>query len=171
DIAYVLGDVYSSSGAKTKWVHGYNLTTGEKVSWFGYERFNINAGGKLAIGNDGTNLVVAGVTKTPNLYVMRYDPVTGVQVGSDMSTSWPVPGGKDLYGVRVNGNEVEVVTGWGGRVYLNNNNVLTRKPDSANASGWAGWVLPNRDAAGADWVDGHPFVVDASGVVFEGSTR
>src|SRR5699024_2037323 len=164
------GDVYSSSGAKTKWVHGYNLNTGEKVSWFGYERFHINAGGKLAIGNDGTNLVVAGVTKTPNLYVMRYDPATGVQVGSDMSTSWPSSGGRDLYGVRINGNEVGVVTSWGERVYLNSNNVLVRKTDAANASGWAGWVLPAHDVSGCAWVSGVPYPVDSIGAVYTGSS-
>src|SRR5699024_9632847 len=33
------------------------------------------------------------------------------------------------------------------------------------------WVNPNRDGAGFVFVDGKPFVVNGSGVVFEGSTR
>ena len=169
DIAYVLGPNHEEAPSYPQYVDGYDLNTGEKVSWFGYERFNNNAGGKLAIGNDGTNLVVAGVTKTPNLYVMRYDPVTGVQVGSDMSTSWPSSGGRDLYGARVNGNEVGVVTSWGERVYLNSNNTLVRKTDTANESGYAGWVLPAHDVSGCEWVSGAPYPVDSNGTVYEGT--
>ena len=173
DVAYVMGPDYLKSNIGKQWVHGFDLNTGERVTRWEFVNFFDPKQAKVALGSDGTNLVAAGVAPNLSLNVFRYNPSTGAQVGSQWSTAqdWPASGGKDLYGVRVNGNEVEVVTSWGGRVYTNNNNVLTRKPDSVNASGWAGWVLPSRDAAGADWVDGHPFVVNVSGVVFEGSTR
>ena len=168
DIVYLFGDVYSSSGVKSTWIYGYNLNTGARTSRHEYTR-SIQA--KNALGNDGTNLIIASVYNL-ELWVHRRDPVTGVQVGSDMrsgSNSWPATGGKDLYGVRINGNDVEVVTSWGARVYLNSNNALVRKTDTANASGYAGWELPAHDVSGCAWVNGTPFPVDSSGNIYQGS--
>ena len=171
DTVYVLGDVYSSSGVKSKRVKFYNLATGALVGEWEFVNFFAKDQAKVALGNDGTNLVAAGVAPNLSLNVFRYNPSTGAQVGSQWSTAqdWPSSGGKELYGVRVSGNEVEVVTSWGGRVYLNSNNALVRKTDTANESGYAGWVLPAHDASGCVWVAGVPYPVDSSGTVYEGA--
>ena len=171
DIVYVFGNAHGSGGEAL--IDGYNLVTGVRVSRHPYTRA-IQA--QNALGNDGTNLVIASVYNL-ELWVHRRNPVTGVQVGSDMrsgSNSWPASGGKDLYAVRISGNDVEVVTASGSRVYLNSNNALVRKTDTANASGYAGWVIPSHVAAGMVMKAGRfgaivPFVVDGTGAVYEGA--
>src|SRR5699024_2617586 len=75
DIVYLLGDVYTSSGVKSRWIYGYNLNTGARTSRHEYTR---NIQGRNALGNDGTNLIVASVYNR-ELWVHRRDPVTGVQ--------------------------------------------------------------------------------------------
>ena len=167
DIVYVFGAGHAGTSDRN-FIDGYDLNTGERVSRHEYTR-GIQA--VNALGNDGTNLIIGSVYNL-ELWVHRRDPVTGVQVGSDMrsgSNSWPASGGKDLFGVRISGNDVEVVTSWGGRVYLNSNNVLVRKTDSANASGYAGWALPAHDVSGCDWINGAPYPMDSSGSVYQGS--
>lgn len=52
---------------------------------------------------------------------------------------------------------------------MNSNNALVRKTDSANASGYAGWVLPAHDVSGCDWISGVPYPVDSSGSVYKGT--
>ena len=184
DVAYVLGPNHEVNSFYPQYVDGYSLVTGEKVSWFGYERFATNAGGRLAIGNDGTNLVVAGITKSNNLYVMRYDPTTGAQVGGEpnppsdplggdwVATGWT--GGRDLLGVHISGSEVIIHPLQETRVYTASGSTLTRKLDSANANGFAGWVNPNRNGAGMVIRPGSlglnvPFIVDGAGDVYEGT--
>lgn len=168
DVAYVMGKDYTRPNPEV-YVFGYDLNTGARVTRWEYTR-GIQA--RNALGNDGTNLIVGSVYNL-ELWVHKRNPTTGVQVGSDMrsgSNSWPASGGRDLFGVRISGNDVEVVTAWGGRVYLNSNNALVRKTDSANESGYAGWVLPAHDVSGCAWVSGVPYPVDSSGTVYEGST-
>ena len=169
DIVYIMGKDHNVADPRV-FIFGYNLTTGARTSRHEYTR-NIQA--KNALGNDGTNLIVASVYNL-ELWVHKRNPTSGVQVGSDMrsgSNSWPESGGRDLFGVRISGNDVEVVTAWGGRVYFNSNNALVRKTDTANASGYAGWVLPAHDISGCDWINGAPYPMDSSGVVLEGTTQ
>ena len=171
DVAYVMGPDYQKSNIGKQWVHGFDLNTGERVTRWEFVNFFDPKQAKVALGNDGTNLVAAGVAPNLSLNVFRYNPSTGAQSGSQWSTAqdWPASASKALYGVRVNGNDVGVVTGWGGRVYLNNNNTLVRKTDTENASGYAGWVLPAHDVSGCVWVSGVPYPVDSNGTVYEGS--
>ena len=167
DVVYVMGKDYTRPSTEV-YMFGYDLNTGARVARWEYTR-GIQA--RNALGNDGTNLIIGSVYNL-ELWVHRRNPTTGVQVGSDMrsgSNSWPAAGGKDLFGVRISGNDVEVVTSWGGRVYLNSNNALVRKTDSANASGYAGWVLPAHDVSGCVWRVGNPYVVDGVGDVYSGS--
>src|SRR5699024_8964837 len=167
DIVYVLGSEHGILAPRV-FVHGYDLNTGDRVTRWEYTR---NYQAKNPLGNDGVNLIVASVYNR-ELWVHRRNPVTGVQVGSDMrsgANSWPTTGGTNLYGVRITNDDVEVVTSWGGRVYTSSNNVLTRKPDSSNSSGYAGWVLPTHDVSGCAWVSGRTYPVDSSGTVYKGS--
>ena len=167
DVAYVMGKDYTRPSTEV-YVFGYDLNTGARVTRWEYTR-GIQA--RNALGNDGTNLIIASVYNL-ELWVHKRNPTTSEQVGSDMrsgSNSWPASGGKDLFGVRISGNDVEVVTAWGGRVYLNSNNALVRKTDSANESGYAGWVLPAHDVSGYAWVSGLPHPVDSNGSVYKGT--
>ena len=179
DVAYVLGPNHEVNSFSPQYVDGYDLNTGVKVSYWGFTRFATNAGGRLAIGNDGTNVVVAGITKSNNLYVMRYDPTTGAQVGGEpnppsdplggdwMATGWT--GGRDLLGVHISGSEVTIHPLQETRVYTASGSTLTRKLDSANANGFAGWVNPNRNGAGMVWIGSTANVVDGAGNVYHGS--
>ena len=183
DVAYVLGPNHEVNSFSPQYVDGYDLNTGVKVSYWGFTRFATNAGGRLAIGNDGTNVVVAGITKSNNLYVMRYDPTTGAQVGGEpnppsdplggdwMATGWT--GGRDLLGVHISGSEVTIHPLQETRVYTASGSTLTRKLDSANANGFAGWVNPNRNGAGMVMLgtasNAYPAVVDGTGNVYQGS--
>ena len=171
DIVYTVGPDHVAANAGKQWCHGFNLNTGARVSRWEFVNFFDPKQAKIALGNDGTNLVAAGVAPNLSLNVFRYNPSTGAQVGSQWLTvqDWPSSGGKELYGVRVNGNDVDVVTSWGARVYLNSNNVLVRKTDSANESGYEGWTLPAHDVSGCVWVAGVPYPVDSSGTVYEGA--
>src|SRR5699024_6125825 len=54
------------------------------------------------------------------------------------------------------------------RVYTVSGGSLTRKTDTANANGFAGWDNPNRNGAGMVFVGTAPYVVD-SGAVYQGS--
>ena len=171
DIAYVLGPNHEVDSFYEKYVDGYSLVTGEKVSWFGLDRFtSASTEAKLAIGSDeNDNIVIAGVTRNRELTVLRFDATTGAQVGVDWGTGTGVwTGGRDLEGVRVNGNEVTILPWRTARVYTASGNTLTRKLDSANANGFAGWDNPNRNGAGYVVRSELPHVVD-SGAVYKGT--
>src|SRR5699024_7660614 len=144
--------------------------TGERVSRHEYTR---NIQGRNALGNDGTNLIVASVYNR-ELWVHRRDPVTGVQSGPDTrsgSNTWSGGANNDLHGVSISGTEVPVAPQQSPRVYTIGAGTRTRKTDTSNAAGFAGWDNPDKNGAGFVFVEGKPFVVNGSGVVFEGSTR
>lgn len=82
DIVYTIGpDHVARPGAERQWCHGFNLNTGARVSRWEFTRFTASGQKQFAVGTDGTNLLTAGVTPTPNLYVMKYNPATGAQIG------------------------------------------------------------------------------------------
>src|SRR5699024_4398087 len=86
DIVYVFGNAHGSGGEAL--IDGYNLVTGVRVSRHPYTRA-IQA--QNALGNDGTNLIIASVYNR-RLWVHRRNPVTGAQVGGDMLSgelTWP----------------------------------------------------------------------------------
>ena len=175
DVAYVMGPDYERANIGKQWVHGFNLNTGERVTRWEYVHFFDPKQAKVALGNDGSNLVVAGVAPTRRLHVFRYNPATGAQVSSwQTAPDWT--GGQELEGVSVNsaGTEVTVLPLQTARVYMVSGTALTRKTDSANANGYAGWDNPNRNGAGMVMMAGRfgaivPFVVDGTGAVYEGS--
>ena len=164
DIVYVVGKDHDRPRGEV-YVFGYNLNTGARTS---RARMNVVFDYKVAVGNDGTNVVTASVTKNGNLYVLRWNPVTGAQVGSDWSGVWPT-GGRELLGVHVSGSEVTILPRQTARVYTVSGTTLTRKTDAANASGFAGWDNPNKNGAGMVFVGGAPYVV-GSGALYKGST-
>ena len=180
DIAYVLGPNHEENSFYPQYVDGYDLNTGQKVSWWGFTRFATNAGGKLAIGNDGTNLLVAGITAaTGSLYVMKYDPATGAQIGGEpnppstggdmIDAGWNISA-RDLFGVHQDGSDLYITHKGSTRVYTVSGYTITRKAGNSNGTQWAGWRNPNSNAGGMTFVDGTPLMAD-SGQVFEGSTR
>src|SRR5699024_2663425 len=166
DIVYVFGAGHTGKSDRD-YIDGYDLNTGERVSRHEYTR---NIQGRNALGNDGTNLIVASVYNR-ELWVHRRDPVTGVQSGPDMrsgSNTWSGGANNDLHGVSISGTEVTVVPQQSARVYTIDGGTLTRKTDAANASGWAGWYNPNSNGAGMVFVGTSPYVFD-SGAVDQGS--
>ena len=168
DIVYVFGGDHVAGNAPV--IDGYNLVTGVRVSRHSYTRA-IQA--KNALGNDGTNLIVASVYNR-ELWVHKRNPTSGVQVGSDMrsgSNSWPGADASNLHGVSINaaGTEITVIPGVAARVYTISGGTLTHKADAANANGLAGWDNP---AGPAGYVvrGGVPYLVDGVGDVYKGST-
>lgn len=163
DTVYTIGPSHDVSSYYDNYLHGYDLNTGSRTMWAGFTRFYDKNQKPFAIGNDGTNILVAGVTPTPRLYVMRYDPATGEQVGSDMTAD---PGNQVHYtvsGVTMRGGKLYVFSAYEARVYV--------EAGGAWSLSGSEWFNPTRDGAGFVFVDDRPFVVDGSGVVFEGSTR
>ena len=160
DVCYVLGHQHGRPVDEQR-VHGYDLTTGERVTNWVFTRFTASNQKPISIGNDGSNLLVAGVTPTPRLYVMRYDPVTGEQVGSDMVMS-----PESDYHFTVNG-----VSATGGKLYVSAQQTVREYVESGGAWSFNGfaWDNPNRDGAGFVFVDGQPRVVDGAGNVYKGS--
>src|SRR5699024_3590293 len=125
---------------------------------------------KNALGNDGTNLIIASVYNH-ELWVHRRDPVTGVQSGPDMrsgANTWPGPDASRLFGVIINGDELTVIPTAAARVYTISGGVLTRKADAANANGLAGWNNPP-GPTGYVARAGAPYLIDGAGTVYEGS--
>ena len=170
DVAYVMGPDYEKANIGKQWVHGFDLNTGARVTRWEFVNFFDPKQAKVALGNDGSNLVVAGVAPTRRLHVFRYNPTTGAQVSSwEAAPGWS--GGQGLLGVSVNsaGTEVTILPLRTARVYTVSNSVLVRKTDTANANGYAGWDNPNRNGAGMVFVGTNPYVVD-SGAVYKGST-
>ena len=161
DIVYTIGpDHVARPGAEKQWCHGFNLNTGARVSRWEFTRFTASNQKQFATGTDGTNLLVAGVTPTPRMYVLRYNPATGAQVGSDWSGD-----PKNQYHYTVNG-----VIAVGGKVYVCSAYEVREYTPSGSElnSGATVWFNPNKNSGGFTFVDGVPLVVD-SGAVFTGS--
>ncbi|MGO3021963.1 MAG: hypothetical protein ACTIIH_01835 [Brevibacterium sp.] len=163
DVAYTIGPDYNPANAGKQWVHGFNLNTGVRVTRWQFTRFTLSNQAKIAIGNDGTNLVVAGVHPTAGtLYVMRYNPATGAQVGADMTdTSYDVQYTKELQGVYITGSVAYVAHAKDTRRYAISGGTLTRTDN--------GWRNPETDAAGLAFTT-TPFLVAQSGELYRGST-
>ena len=163
DIAYVLGpDRVPRPGVEKNWMHGFDLNTGERVSRWEFTRF-VGGKNRLGVGTDGTNLLVAGahLDVSRRLYVMRYNPATGVQVGADIVSDEWVSYTKNVEGVHISGNSMWVSHVEAAREF----SLSGSTPTYTNN----GWVNPNKNGAGMTFVDGAPLVVD-SGAVYRGST-
>ena len=160
DIVYTIGpDHVKRSGAERQWCHGFNLNTGSRVSRWEYVRFFASdQKKKIAVGTDGTNLLTAGVTSTPNLYVMKYNPATGAQIGSDLSTAFDTRWAPDLHGVA----EYE------GKIYVSPRQIVRRYSVSGSSLKLdrLAWENPSGNAGGMTFVDGRPVVVDSGSIYF-----
>ena len=177
DIVYTIGPDHVAANAGKQWCHGFNLNTGARVSRWEFTRFTATGQKQFTIGTDGTNLLTAGVTPTPRLYVMKYDPATGEQIGGapnppstggDMiDAGWNISG-RDLYGVHQAGSDLYITHKGSTRVYTVSGYTITRKAGNSNGTQWAGWRNPNSNAGGMTFVDGAPLVAD-SGAVYQGS--
>ncbi|WP_423058714.1 hypothetical protein [Brevibacterium linens] len=169
DIVYVFGQGHGSGSARERlYIDGYDLNTGKRTSRHEYKRA-VQA--MNALGNDGTNLIIASVYNR-ELWVHRRHPVTGVQSGPDMKSganSWPGADHSGLFGVNITGKELTVVPTVTARVYSIDGAVLTRNTDPKNAAGFAGWGNPNSDPVGYVMVAGAPRIVDSKGNVYRGS--
>ena len=180
DTVYTIGPAHDPNAYHDNYLHGYDLNTGNRTMWAPFSRFTAKGQKQYTIGTDGTNIIVAGVTPTPNLYVMKYDPATGAQIGGEPNP--PSTGGdmidwdwnltaRDLFGVHQDGSDLYITHKGSTRVYTVSGYTITRKAGNSGGTQWAGWRNPNSNAGGMTFVDGKPFVVDGSGAVFEGSTR
>lgn len=178
DIVYTIGPDHVAANAGKQWCHGFNLNTGARVSRWEFTRFTAQGQKQFTVGTDGTNLLTAGVTPTPSLYVMKYNPSTGGQIGG--APNPPSTGGdmidagwnltaRDLLGVHQAGNELHVMHRYGVRIYTVSGYSITRKPDANSEDGWASWYSPNNNPGGFTFAGGVPVVAD-SGAVYTGST-
>src|SRR5699024_344641 len=164
DIAYILGDVYSSSNQKTTWVYGYDLNTGDRTSRFEFPGLQSGRRAALCSTADGMLVNVVVTTSGDGIAVRTRHPVTGVEDTSrSWNTDWPKSAGTRLEGAALVGDMLYVTD----KVYTRSYQINGSSLDRVEGLGWAN---PARDGAGMVWVDDHPFVVDGSGVVFEGST-
>ena len=162
DTVYTLGPSHTQT-YYANYLHGYDLNTGNRVMSSGFTRFYAKNQKKIAIGNDGENLLVAGVAPEAVLYVLRLDRNSGAQIGSDMTTPFDAGYAANIHGVEIHGGKLYVSATAQVREYVETGG-------SWSLDGFA-WDNPNRDGAGFVFVDGKPFVVNGPGVVFEGSTR
>lgn len=71
--------------------------------------------------------------------------------------------------MRQSGNDLFVSHVGGTRIYTVSGTTITRKPDTNNSDGLAGFAHENRSCAGVAWVSGIPLVVDPQGRILEGS--
>ena len=159
DVVYTIGpDHVKRSGAERQWCHGFNLNTGARVSRWEFTRFTATNQKQFAIGTDGTNILTAGVTSTPNLYVMKYNPATGAQIGSDLSTAFDTRWAPDLHGVA----EYE------GKIYVSPRQIVRRYSVSGSSLKLdrLAWENPSGNAGGMTFVDGRPVVVDSGSIYF-----
>ena len=165
DIAYILGDVYSSSNQKTTWVYGYDLNTGDRTSRFEFPGLRSGRRAALCSTSDGMLVNVVVTVAGDGIAVRTRNPVTGVEDASrSWNADWPKSAGTRLEGAALVGDMLYVTD----KVYTRSYQINGSSLDRVEGLGWAN---PNRDGAGMVWVDGRPFVVNGSGVVFEGSTR
>src|SRR5699024_5854141 len=88
DIVYTIGPDHNPNNKGKQWCHGFNLNTGARVSRWEFTHFWAANQKKIAIGVDGSNLMVAGVAPDVVLSVFKYNPTTGAVVGSQMSTTF-----------------------------------------------------------------------------------
>ena len=161
DIVYTIGpDHVKRSGAERQWCHGFNLNTGARVSRWEFKRFFDSDQKKIAVGTDGTNLLTAGVTPSAVLNVMRYNPATGAQIGSDLSTAFDARWAPDIFGVA----EYE------GKIYVSPRQIVRRYSVSGSSLKLDrfAWENPSGNAGGMTFVDGRPIVAD-SGSIYSGS--
>src|SRR5699024_6507139 len=161
DVVYTIGPDHVAANAGKQWCHGFDLNTGTRVSRWEFTRFYDKGQKKLAVGSDGTNLLVAGVTPRTNLYVFRFNPATGAQVGSEMMTPFDVGYAPDIHGVATDGGRIYVSPRVQAREYTVSGSTLTK------TAGFA-WDNPNGNSGGFTFANGAPLVVD-SGAVYEGS--
>ena len=161
DIAYVVGPDYVKSNIGKQWCHGFDLRTGLRVTRWEFVNFFAKDQKKIAIGNDGTNLLAAGVAPNGILYVFRYNPSTGAQPGPEMTVNFDTGRDTDIYGVGVSGGKYYVSPAWQVREY-------TVSGSSLNWTGFA-WDNPNKSGAGFVWKDSRPCIVDGSGAIYAGS--
>ena len=162
DEAFILGpDHVERPGAPKNWFHAFDLNTGNRTKRWEYTRAVQN---RYALGTNGDRLLIAAVYNT-TLYVHQRDPVTGVQVGADATTTWDLGYTKDLVGVHLDGTTLRIGHQKSVRTYTYSPGSIVRKdPDNK------GWTNPNTSAAGFDMTHGWPCVVTESGNLFEGST-
>lgn len=160
DIVYTIGpDHVKRSGAERQWCHGFNLNTGSRVSRWEYVHFYASDQKKIAIGADGSNLIVAGVAPNVVLSVFKYNPSTGAQVGSQMTTSFDVGYAAELHGVAISGGKVYVSPRGQVREYTVSGSTLTK------TAGFA-WDNPNWNSGGFVFVNDRPVVVDSGSIYF-----
>lgn len=165
DVCYVFGKDHDRPGNEI-YCFGYNLNTGSRVTRW---RFETSApGNKIGVGvSPGGNLVTAFVPIS-NLYIVEWNPSTGAKVGADFSTPWDLSYTQNVQGVAWVGSSIYVSHADATRVYTTSGSTITRKTDSANSTGWAGWFHQNSDGAGLVW-DGVPIVATAAGELQQGS--
>src|SRR5699024_6255313 len=78
DAAYTIGPAHDENAYWDNYIHGYDMNTGNRVMWSEYVHFYAKGKKKIAIGSDGSNLLVAGIGGSPaTLYVFKYNPSTG----------------------------------------------------------------------------------------------
>src|SRR5699024_6169761 len=165
DVVYSLGAAHVNNAPKE--MFGYDLNTGARVTRWKLDSFGgVDSVNKLAITAHDGELFVVGVSGGPGVYMFRYD-TDGNRIEYS-STFWDLKYTRDVQGAHFDGADIYVSHHQATRVYTVSGGALTRKTDSANASGWAGWYNPNKSGAGMVFVGGVPYVVD-SGAVYQGS--
>ena len=166
DIVYTIGPSHSRSATADQYMSGYSLVTGQRVSSWAYTNFFATNQKKIAIGNDGTNVLVGGIAPNGTMHVMRYNMSNGAMVADMQDASWNLSV-RDVNGVRQIGSDLYFTHTNATRVYTVSGSTITRKPDPLSAAGWAGWLSDG--VQGMDWVDGRPHIVGAQGSIFAGS--
>lgn len=162
DIAYVMGPDYEQANIGKQWVHGFDLNTGARVTRWEFTDF---AGGKnkIALGTDGTNLVVAGANLniSRRLHIVTLNPSTGVRVGDPFATDEWVSYTKDVEAVHISGNSM-----WVSHVEAVREFSLSGSTPTYTNSGW---VNPDKNGDGVAFRGAIPYVVDGVGNVYQGS--
>ena len=162
DVVYTIGPDHVAANAGKQWCHGFNLNTGARVSRWEYVHFYSKDQKKIAVGTDGTNLMAAGVGGSPvTLYVFKYNPSTGAQVGTTLTTAFDTGKAAEVHGVATSGGKIYVSPRGQVREYTVSGSTLTK------TAGFA-WDNPNWNSGGFTFVSGLPVVVD-SGAVYKGS--
>src|SRR5699024_10224771 len=137
DVVYVLGKDHDRPQTE-KYVFGYDLNTGERDTRWLLDSFE-GITNKLTITTHDGELLVAGINTTPDFYMCRYNPSTGARLQTYGPVLWDLKYTYDVQGAHFDGTDIYVSHQEATRVYTVSGGALTRKTDSANASGWAGW--------------------------------